>query len=1822
MNTGNDLILSSGNNMVTNNTIYQSVGDTVVVKNSPTKTTLANNIIWTDTGNLIDVASGSTANFYSDYNLFYLGSFGKSKVGSWAGTLISTLGTWQSTTGQDAHSPMGNPDFIDMAGADHVLGYTGSSLGDGNDDNFGLQKGSPAIDAGDSYLAPPTDIEGDPRHDDPSTPNTGTGWPLYVATDTGKNQFSTTGVNQNWYYNSYYSLTLPFAFTFYGTSYTTVSVSSKGFLQFAGPDQPYGNTTSLSEFERDARIAPLWDGNISTSNGIFVDTSTTGQVTIRWSGVNTRDNSPVNFSVTLFSNGTFRFDYGAGNTNLTPIVGVSAGNGYSFVLSKDSGQASLTSADSLTWSTQPGLNYYDIGAYEFQGNSDDYTPPEVVSVSNLPTNNGTTDVAFTSIQVDFSKTLDAISARSPDNYILMEAGPDGQFDSTAVKIPLVPTYTFPGTEVDLTIPSGVLPAGNYRLTLSGTNAIYDISGNALDGAGKGVAGTDYVTYFTIDRSHDALPVANAQSVQLNEDASSVITLTGSDADGFPLTYSIVQNPTHGTLSSINPATDTVTYTPDLYYNGTDSFSFSVDNGRAGIDDATVSLTVLPVNQKPTASNQSVTLNEGQYSVITLSGSDVETARDNLTFTLVTAPQDGTLTEASYGIWTYTPSTYYRGTDSFTYTVTDRGDPDGTMTNALTSTPATVSLTVLPVEHPPQAGNASYAATENTTLNVSAPGLLAYDTDVDNVSLTTRLITGPAHGSLTFNSNGSFTYTPAAGYMGSDSFTYVANDGQADSNKATVSITVIAPPVAANNAYALLENQPLVVAASTGVLVNDTDPNGYALTAELKNAPSHGSLSLNPDGSFTYTPSPDYYGSDSFTYQAYDGTLLSNTATVSLSVTWVNQAPVGKNNTVTIMENGSYTFKASDFGFSDPADTPPDGFLAVKVATLPTAGTLLDGSQTVSAGQEISVADINAGLLQFAPAPNAFGQAYGSFTFQVQDNGGTANGGVDLDQTPRTFTINVDVAPVAVNESYSTIQDTPLSIAAPGVLGGDTDANGYALTAQLITKPVDGTLVFNSDGSFTYTPSAGWSGADSFSYEAYDGIANSNTATVNLTVLSIHHLPVAVNQAYTTNEDTLLASTAPGILANDTDIDGNPLTASLVVGPSHGILQLNTDGSFTYAPVSGYSGSDSFTYQANDGFSESNVATVSLNVAPVTPTLDAIADKTGREGQTLSFTAFGHDADTSRALTYSLGSGAPAGATIDPASGIFTWTPAAGQGANTYALTVTATDNGTPSLSASQTFDVKVSVDHPPVATDHAYALSEDTKLTLTGPGVLAGDTDADGDSFTASAVTTPSHGTLTLNTDGSFTYTPTPGYSGSDSFTYEANDGLYDSNVATVSLNVTPVTPTLDAIADKTVQEQQALSFTASAHDTDTSRTLTYSLANGAPAGATINQSTGAFSWTPTEAQGPSTYTLTVIASDNGTPSLSASQTFHVTVMEDSHITAGKYANSGSPDTFTLTKSSSGEQVSVNGTTVYTGSLGTPLTFTGTSNNDTFVLDFSNGNPIPASGLTFQGGSGHNTIDLTGGTVSNVTDTFGTGSVTVDGSTFSYTNVQSITDNLIAQNRALVFGNGADTVNLALGSSGSTLSSNAGPSMTFANPGSSLTVATGSGNDTINVTGPKPQYSVVVDPGLGMNTITDTTGAVVARMEGSSGNNTFKIMQTTPKAVMVYVNNSNTACLGVNGFELRPSGRSQPDHPPGHYSRCPHRRSRHRHRQCHGLQGQPRSAQRGKPHCFPLSARHLLEHIEHRHCLDPGQAGGHHHHLLGSGPHPERHPRYHLVLAL
>jgi VCBS repeat-containing protein len=662
---------------------------------------------------------------------------------------------------------------------------------------------------------------------------------------------------------------------------------------------------------------------------------------------------------------------------------------------------------------------------------------------------------------------------------------------------------------------------------------------------------------------------------------------------------------------------------------------------------------------------------------------------------------------------------------------------------------------------PVASTDSYSTAEDTVLVIAAPGILVNDTDADGNPLTAVKVTNPAHGTVTLNANGSFTYTPAANYAGSDSFTYKANDGMADSNVATVTFTVTPvndAPAAAADAYTTAEDTALTIAAP-GVLGNDTDADGSPFTAVKVTNPAHGTLTLNANGSFTYTPAANYTGSDSFTYKANDGTVDSNIVTVTFTVTPVNDAPViTGQQALTVNEDATLAIKLTDLSVTDVDNTYPTSF-----------------SLTVQSGANYTVAGTVV-----TPAANY----NGTLTVPVKVNDGQADSNVynlTLTVTP------ANDAPAAAADAYTTAKDTALTIAAPGVLGNDTDADSNPLTAVKVTNPAYGTLTLNANGSFTYTPAANYAGSDSFTYKANDGTVDSNIVTVTITVTAGNSAPAAAADAYSTAEDTALTIAAPGVLGNDTDVDGNPLTAVKVTNPGHGTLTLNANGSFAYTPAANYAGSDSFTYKANDGTVDSNIVTVTFTVTPVNDAPAAAADAySTAEDTALIITAPGvlsNDTDVDGNPLTAVKVTNPAHGTLTlNANGSFAYTPAANY-AGSDSFTYKANDGIVDSNIVTVTFTV-TPVNDAPAAMADTYSASSDTPLNIAAPGVLMNDTDIDGNPLTAVKVSDPAHGTLVLNANGSFTYTPAANYSGLDNFTYLASDGQASSNVATVTITV------------------------------------------------------------------------------------------------------------------------------------------------------------------------------------------------------------------------------------------------------------------------------------------------------------------------------------------------------------------------------------------------------------------------------------------------------
>ena len=267
------------------------------------------------------------------------------------------------------------------------------------------------------------------------------------------------------------------------------------------------------------------------------------------------------------------------------------------------------------------------------------------------------------------------------------------------------------------------------------------------------------------------PAANAQSVTTAENMAHAVTLTGSDPNSpaLPLTYTVTVGPTHGMLSGSGP---NLTYTPTAGYFGSDSFQFTDSNGTATSAAATVSITVVGT---PAANAQSVTTAENMAHAVTLTGSDPNSPALPLTYTVTVGPTYGLLSGTGANL-TYTPTAGYFGADSFQFT-----DSNGTATSAA----AMVSITVVGT---PAANAQSVATAENMAQTVTLTGS---DPNSPPLSLTYTVTVGPSHGMLS-GTGANRTYTPNAGYFGSDSFQFTDSNGTATSAVATVSITVEGP----------------------------------------------------------------------------------------------------------------------------------------------------------------------------------------------------------------------------------------------------------------------------------------------------------------------------------------------------------------------------------------------------------------------------------------------------------------------------------------------------------------------------------------------------------------------------------------------------------------------------------------------------------------------------------------------------------------------------------------------------------------------------------------------------------------------------------------------------------------------------------------------------------------------------------------------------------------------------------------------------------------------------------------------------------------------
>ncbi|MGB9359921.1 MAG: Ig-like domain-containing protein, partial [Acidimicrobiia bacterium] len=606
-------------------------------------------------------------------------------------------------------------------------------------------------------------------------------------------------------------------------------------------------------------------------------------------------------------------------------------------------------------------------------------------------------------------------------------------------------------------------------------------------------------------------------------------------------------------------------------------------------------------------------------VIPVLGNDSDPDGDALTVTSVTDPGHGTVVINADGTVTYTPDVDYSGPDSFSYQVCD---PNGACDSA------TVTVDVTPINDPPVANDDLGSTDEDTPVTIP---VLGNDTDVDGtvVASTVVVTVDPSNGSVVVNADGSVTYTPDADFSGSDVFSYQVCDDDGACDTATVSVAVNPvndAPVAVDDTASTLEDTPVVVP----VLGNDTDTDGDPLTVIDVTDPANGSVTVNADGTITYTPNADFNGTDTFTYQVCDPDNECDAATVSVTVDPVNDDPIAIDDIGTTPQDTPLTVTASGLlgNDTDPENDP----LSVTGATDPP-----NGSVTVNPD----------GSFTYAPDPGYVGTDM--FDYTISDG----NGGTDT-ATVRIL-VNPFEAPTAVDDDHTTTEDTPLVVAAPGVLGNDSDPEGDPLVVLSATDPTNGTVAMSPDGSFAYTPDANFTGIDTFTYDACDPTGLCDSATVRVVVTPVNDAPVANDDLGVTLEEVPVV--VP-VLGNDSDVDGDTLTVADASDPANGSVVINGDGTITYTPDADFNGVDTFTYTISDGNGGTDTATVTVTVNPINdpPVANDDSATTGEDSPVV-IPVLGNDSDPDGdALTVTSVTDPGHGTVVINADGTVTYTP--------------------------------------------------------------------------------------------------------------------------------------------------------------------------------------------------------------------------------------------------------------------------------------------------------------------------------------------------------------------------------------------------------------------------------------------------------------------------------------------------------------------------------------------------------------------------------------
>ncbi|MDF4465466.1 tandem-95 repeat protein [Vibrio parahaemolyticus] len=913
-------------------------------------------------------------------------------------------------------------------------------------------------------------------------------------------------------------------------------------------------------------------------------------------------------------------------------------------------------------------------------------------------------------------------------------------------------------------------------------------------------GSETLTFTATDPSGESVsqtvnftvaPVADivADKATVVEDTPTIIKVLGNDTfEGDDKVVSLDTNngPANGTVS-VNPD-GSVTYTPNDNYHGADSFTYIVTSGGVS-ESTTVNVDVTPVNDAPMAKDDIATTQEDTAVTIDVLPNDSDVDGDKLSIQSASVPEAQGKVEIVDGKLVFTPAENFNGDAEITYTVTD-----GALTDQ-----ATVKVTVNAVNDTPvvESNIADQALAEDFT-----PYTIDLNTafsDVDNVD-----------GELTFsvsgNSNiqvvivnGIATFTPTADWNGSEALTFTATDPSGESVSQTVNFTVAPVADIVADSARVVEDTPTIIK----VLGNDTfEGDDKVVSLDTNNGPANGTVSVNPDGSVTYTPNDNYHGEDTFTYIVTSGG-VSESAIVEVNVTPVNDAPVAKDDIATTQEDTAVTIDVL------PNDSDVDGDkLSIQSATVP------------EAQGKVEIVD---GKLVFTPAENFNGHA--EITYTVTD-------GELTDEAKVTVTVNpVNDVPTIKVDAVESITEDAVS----------TDTVVASLTVRDTDTPEDQLTVSlenNSNGYFVLVgdevklTQAGVDAVNNdelnlkdltISASVSDGVNPTANDSDSLVVNRVNDAPTVENAIADQELSEDFATYT--IDLNDAFKDSDSALNFSVSGNSNVLVSIE-NGIATISPTADWNGSETLTFTATDPSGESISQRVDFTVASVA---DIVADKaTVVEDTPTIINVLGNDTfeSTDKVVSLDAENGPKNGTVIVNNDGTVTYTPDDNYvGKDTFTYIVTSGG-----VSESTTVEVNVTpVNDAPVAKDDIATTQEDTAVTI---DVLPNDTDVDGDTLSIQSASVPSdQGTVEI-VDGKLVFTPAENFNGDAEITYTVTDGqLTDEAKVTVTVNPVNDAPTIKVDAVESITEDgvntDTVVATLTVRDTDTPEDqLTVSLEN------------------------------------------------------------------------------------------------------------------------------------------------------------------------------------------------------------------------------------------------------------------------------------------------------------------------------------------------------------------------------------------------------------